>query len=86
MLKTILDWARKAVDACLNGLLLSRYVAAQGHYIGRRRECDPLDFSAIDGVVFIMLYDMNMVCTHEVPHNTRSTGLRVSVTLRAFVL
>jgi alkylated DNA repair dioxygenase AlkB len=42
------------------------------------------DFPARDGTVFVMPYATNLAWTHEVPHSARSTGRRISVTLRAF--
>lgn len=42
------------------------------------------DFSVGDGCVFIMPYETNQTWTHEVPHFSRFTGRRISVTLRGF--
>jgi len=38
ILRPFLAWAREAVDARLNGLLLNWYDAARGHYIGAHRD------------------------------------------------
>jgi alkylated DNA repair dioxygenase AlkB len=43
------------------------------------------DFAATDGSVFVMPWETNRSWTHEVPHNARSEGRRISITLRAFV-
>ncbi|MDQ3366392.1 MAG: alpha-ketoglutarate-dependent dioxygenase AlkB [Myxococcota bacterium] len=42
------------------------------------------DFVARDGAVFIVPFETNLAWTHEVPHNAKSRGRRISVTLRAF--
>jgi alkylated DNA repair dioxygenase AlkB len=42
------------------------------------------DFEARDGTVFVMPYATNRAWTHEVPHNAKSLGRRISITLRAF--
>ena len=44
-----------------------------------------VDFPARDGTVFVMPYETNRAWTHEVPHSSRRTGRRISVTLRGFV-
>lgn len=49
-----------------------------------RREGAILNFAAVNGAVFIMPHETNLAWTHEVPHSARSTGRRISVTLRAF--
>lgn len=43
-----------------------------------------IDFSATNGVVFIMPYATNLAWTHEVPKAKRFQQRRISVTLRAF--
>lgn len=43
------------------------------------------DFPARNGSVFIMPYETNQAWAHEVPHFSRFTGRRISVTLRGFV-
>lgn len=42
------------------------------------------DFAASDGMVFIMLYETNLVWKHSVPRFARYKGRRISITLRAF--
>jgi len=42
------------------------------------------DFPARNGTVFVLPWKTNQNFTHEVPHSTRRTGRRISVTLRAF--
>lgn len=49
-----------------------------------RRDGGMLDFAAVNGAVFIMPFATNLAWTHEVPHNAKSAGRRISVTLRAF--
>lgn len=49
-----------------------------------RQKGNVVDFPAVNGAVFIMPFDTNRAWTHEVPHNARSVGRRISVTLRAF--
>ncbi len=41
------------------------------------------DFDATNGTVFIMPYATNLAWTHEVPHSSKSSGRRISVTVRA---
>lgn len=43
------------------------------------------DFPARDGSVFVMPYETNLSWTHEVPRARKSTGRRISVTLRGFL-
>jgi alkylated DNA repair dioxygenase AlkB len=43
------------------------------------------DFPARDGRVFVMPYETNLAWTHEVPHARKSSGRRISVTLRGFL-
>ncbi|HEV2860037.1 MAG TPA: alpha-ketoglutarate-dependent dioxygenase AlkB [Pyrinomonadaceae bacterium] len=43
------------------------------------------DFPARDGSVFVMPYETNLAWTHEVPRALKSTGRRISVTLRGFL-
>lgn len=43
-----------------------------------------IDLPATDGTVFLMPYATNQRFTHEVPHSTRTTGKRISLTFRAF--
>ena len=43
------------------------------------------DFPALDGSVFVMPYETNLAFTHEVPRARRSSGRRISVTLRSFL-
>ena len=43
------------------------------------------DFPARDGSVFVMPYETNLSWTHEVPRARKSSGRRISVTLRGFV-
>lgn len=42
------------------------------------------DFTAEDGAVFVIPYEMNRVWKHSVPHFKRFRGRRISITLRAF--
>lgn len=43
------------------------------------------DFPAFDGTVFVMPHDTNLVWKHSVPKSAKRRGLRISITLRAFV-
>lgn len=43
------------------------------------------DFPARDGSVFVMPYETNLSWTHEVPRARKSSGRRISVTLRGFL-
>lgn len=43
------------------------------------------DFPARDGSVFVMPYETNRACTHEVPRARKAQGRRISVTFRGFV-
>ena len=43
-----------------------------------------VDFKASHGTVFVMPWDTNLGLKHEVPHQTRHKGRRISVTARAF--
>lgn len=43
------------------------------------------DFPARDGSVFVMPYETNQAWTHEVPRARKSSGRRISVTLRGFI-
>ncbi|PHN02413.1 alpha-ketoglutarate-dependent dioxygenase AlkB [Flavilitoribacter nigricans] len=43
-----------------------------------------LDFPVVNGDVLIIPWDTNKHFTHEVPHFTKYTGRRISVTLRAY--
>lgn len=43
------------------------------------------DFPARDGRVFVMPYETNLAWTHEVPRARKSTGRRISVTLRGLL-
>lgn len=43
-----------------------------------------IDFKASNGAVFVMPFATNLSWTHEVPSFSKSKGLRISITLRAF--
>jgi alkylated DNA repair dioxygenase AlkB len=43
-----------------------------------------LDFEATHGSVFVMPWETNLAVKHEVPHNARAQGRRISITARAF--
>ncbi len=43
------------------------------------------DFPALDGSVFVMSYETNLAWIHEVPRARKSSGRRISVTLRGFL-
>jgi alkylated DNA repair dioxygenase AlkB len=43
------------------------------------------DFPARGGCVFVMPYETNLAWTHEVPRAPKSSGRRISVTLRGFL-
>lgn len=44
-----------------------------------------MEFLVRDGDVFIMPYETNLAWAHEVPHFSRFSGRRISVTLRGFM-
>lgn len=57
--------------------------------VWRLRPCNDTgrrDFIACNGCVFVMPYDTNLAWKHEVPHQKRFQGRRISVTFRAFSL
>ncbi len=43
-----------------------------------------IDFPTSEGSLFVMDFATNRKWTHEVPHSKNCTGLRISITLRAF--
>jgi hypothetical protein len=43
------------------------------------------DFPARNGSEFVMPYETNLAWTHEVPRARKSSGRRISVTLRGFL-
>jgi alkylated DNA repair dioxygenase AlkB len=49
-----------------------------------RKNTPVFDFIARDRTLFVMPYETNLAFTHEVPHSAKSTGRRISITLRAF--
>ena len=106
-------WAQETVDDRLNGVLVSWYDAALGHYVGAHRDSranlvpgSPIvmisfgdervfrmrpwkgkgfvDFPVQHGSVVVLPYETNLSWTHEVPCFKKSTGRRISITLRAF--
>lgn len=42
------------------------------------------DIPTGNGTLIVMPYDVNLAWTHEVPHNAKATGRRISITARAF--
>jgi alkylated DNA repair dioxygenase AlkB len=48
------------------------------------KESGFLDFEAAHGSVFVMPWETNVAVKHEVPHNARVRGRRISITVRAF--
>lgn len=44
----------------------------------------PHDIPTGDGTLILVPYEVNLGWTHEVPHNARTTGRRISITARAF--
>jgi alkylated DNA repair dioxygenase AlkB len=44
----------------------------------------PHDIPTGNGTVIVMPYDVNLAWTHEVPHNAKANGRRISITARAF--
>lgn len=51
---------------------------------GAKGDKETRDFSAENGVVFVMPFATNTVWKHAVPKSARYSGRRISVTLRAF--
>lgn len=45
----------------------------------------PIDIPAANGAVFLMPWETNLAFTHEVPHFSRYSGRRISITIRSFV-
>jgi alkylated DNA repair dioxygenase AlkB len=48
------------------------------------KETGFLDFEATHGTVFVTPWETNLAVKHEVPHNARAQGHRISITARAF--
>ena len=52
---------------------------------GRSDRSRKFDFPTTNGSVFVMPHETNLAFTHEVPRCSPQSGLRISITLRAFL-